>query len=199
MDIGYILFLYIVIVLSAVFHEYAHAYMAFRLGDRTAFHAGRLTLNPFAHLDIFGTVVLPLLLLFTSGAFIGWAKPVPYNPQALSDQKRGSLKVAAAGPLSNIAIALALTLVVRFGGVFGLSGEVLSLLGFVVYINLFLALFNLIPVPPLDGSKILGDLFPRAAMSLERIGMFGLLIALFVGMFLLSPVVSFLFSVLVGI
>lgn len=199
MDIGYILFLYIVIVLSAVFHEYAHAYMAFRLGDRTAFHAGRLTLNPFAHLDLFGTVLLPLLLLFTSGAFIGWAKPVPYNPYALSDQKRGSLKVAAAGPLSNIAIAVVLALVVRIGVMVGFDELVVSLLGFVVYVNLFLALFNLIPIPPLDGSKILGDLFPKAAMAFGRMGMFGLLIALLVGMFLLSPIVSFLFSVLIGI
>ncbi len=199
MDIGYILFLYIVIVLSAVFHEYAHAYMAFRLGDRTAFHAGRLTLNPFAHLDLFGTVLLPLLLLFTSGAFIGWAKPVPYNPQALSDQKRGSLKVAAAGPLSNIAIAVVLALAVRIGGTLGLDELVISLLGFVVYVNLFLALFNLIPIPPLDGSKILGDLFPKAAMAFGRMGMFGLLIALFIGMFLLSPIVSSIFSVLTGI
>lgn len=199
MDIGYILFLYIVIVLSAVFHEYAHAYMAFRLGDRTAFHAGRLTLNPFAHLDLFGTVLLPLLLLFTSGAFIGWAKPVPYNPYALSDQKRGSLKVAAAGPLSNIAIAVVLALVVRIGVMVGFDELVVSLLGFVVYVNLFLALFNLIPIPPLDGSKILGDLFPKAAMAFGRMGMFGLLIALLVGMFLLSPIVSFLFSVLIEI
>ena len=199
MDIGNILFLYIVIVLSAVFHEYAHAYMAFRLGDRTAFHAGRLTLNPFVHLDLFGTVILPLLLLFSSGAFIGWAKPVPYNPHALSDQKRGTLKVAIAGPLSNIAIAVVLAFIIRIGPGMGFDELVIGLLGFVVYVNLFLALFNLIPIPPLDGSKILGDLFPQAAMAFGRMGMFGLLIALFIGMFLLSPIVSFIFSVLTGI
>ena len=92
------LFLYIVIVFSATFHEYAHGFIAYKLGDSTAKDAGRLTLNPFAHIDLMGTVIIPLFLLFYGGVFLGWAKPVPYNPYNLKDQKYGSLKVGIAGP-----------------------------------------------------------------------------------------------------
>ncbi len=197
------LFLYVIIVLSAVFHEYAHALTAYRLGDTTAKDQGRLTLNPLVHIDLFGTVIIPLLLLFTSGIFIGWAKPVPYNPYNLRDQRYGSLKVGAAGPLANLIIALVMGLVVRFlplvsfGGGF-ISPTFLGFLGLVVYINIFLALFNLIPFPPLDGSKIFADLFPRQSQYLSRLGFFGIFFALLFAFWFLPPIANFIFWVITG-
>ena len=115
------LFLYFVIIISAVFHEYAHGLMAYNLGDETAYRAGRLTLNPLVHIDILGTIVVPLFLILTSGIFIGWAKPVPYNPYNLSDPKYGSLKVAAAGPAANLIIALFFGLLLRLSLLFNFS------------------------------------------------------------------------------
>lgn len=201
------LFLYLIIVLSAVFHEYAHALIAYRLGDTTAKDAGRLTLNPLVHLEMFGTVLIPLFLLFTSGIFIGWAKPVPYNPYNLRDQKYGSLKVGVAGPSANLLIALILGLFLRFalGGVFGQLSMVngqwslfFQFLGLIVYINIFLALFNLVPFPPLDGSKIFADLFPRHWRYFEHLGFIGIFIALFLAFFLLPPAAQFIFRVITG-
>ncbi len=199
----YPLFLYIVIVLSAVFHEYAHGWMAKQLGDSTAERMGRLTLNPFAHIDLFGTVIVPLFLVLTSGIFIGWAKPVPYNPYNLRDQRYGNLKVAIAGPVTNILIALAIGLVVRLAPLYQntltfMTDQALGLLGFVVLINIYLALFNLIPVPPLDGSKVLGDLFPRAWGAMQSIGIFGLVIALFLAFFILGPLADFILRLILA-
>ncbi len=198
-SITQIIFIYIVIVLSAVVHEYAHAAMAKHLGDNTAEQQGRLTLNPFVHLDLVGTVILPLLLLFSSGIFLGWAKPVPYNPYNLRDQKTGNLKVAIAGPLSNLAIAIVLGLVFRFvyvaQGSFPIEAQLLS---FIVTVNIVLAIFNLIPVPPLDGSKILSDLFPRAGAAVMRLGFFGIIIALVLAYAILPPITSALFQLITG-
>lgn len=151
------LFLYIIIVLSAVFHEYAHAFAAYSMGDPTAKNMGRLTLNPVAHMDPIGTVLLPIFLLYFVGGFIGYAKPVPYNPYNLSDQKWGETKVAVAGPLSNFFIAIVVALVLRFTELEGFTHIALS---WIVYINIILGLFNLIPIPPLDGSKILTSFYP---------------------------------------
>ena len=158
-EIEFKIFLYLIIVYSAVFHEYFHGWMANYLGDPTAKHAGRLTLNPLKHLDPVGTVLLPLFLLFFMGGFIGWAKPVPYNPYNLRDPKYGSAKVGFAGPLANFLIALLFGIMIRFLALEGFLSIALSL---IVYINIFLGLFNLIPIPPLDGSKILMDIFPRS-------------------------------------
>ena len=154
------IFLYLVIIFSAVFHEYAHGWAAYQLGDTTAKDAGRLTLNPLRHLDPVGTVIIPLFLLFTSGIFIGWAKPVPYNPNNLRDQKYGNLKVGIAGPAANVLIALILGLFIRFFSGYLVITNILPLIFFdflalIAYINIFLALLNLIPLPPLDGSKII--------------------------------------------
>ena len=202
-NIPQIIFTYIVIVLSAVFHEYAHSYAAYKLGDTTAKDMGRLTINPFKHLDPIGTVILPLLLLLSPArAFIGWAKPVPYNPYNLRDQRYGSLKVGIAGPLANIAIAFVLGLFLRFSGFIPgldtLPQTFLLLLAFIVQVNIFLALFNLIPVPPLDGSKILMDLFPGTRELMARLGFFGIFIALFVSFYFLSPIMELLFNLIVG-
>lgn len=197
------LFLYVIIVASAIFHEYAHALVAYRLGDTTAKDQGRLTLNPLVHMDLFGTVIVPLLLLFTSGIFIGWAKPVPYNPYNLRDQKYGSLKVGAAGPGANLIIALALGLIIRFLSLTALGGGIISpmflqFLGLIVYINIFLALFNLLPFPPLDGSKIFADLFPRQWQRLGRLGFFGIFFALLFAFWVLPPIANILFWLIVG-
>lgn len=203
MDPVSLIFEYIIVILSAVFHEFAHAFVAHRLGDNTAKDMGRLTLNPLKHIDPIGTVLLPLLLLFTSGFFIGWARPVPYNPYNLRDQKYGSLKVAVAGPSTNFLIALILGLMVRSYPVNPLFNNInaapfLEFLGFVIYINILLGLFNLIPLPPLDGSKIFMDLFPGARYAISQLGFFGIFLALILAFFILPPITSFLFQLFVG-
>lgn len=197
------LFIYIIIVLSAVFHEYAHAFIAYRLGDNTAKDMGRLTLNPFKHLDPIGTVFLPLLLLWQVGVFIGWAKPVPYNPYNLTDQKRGSLKVALAGPATNLLIALILGIGIRFYPMIapamdGSGTPFFDFLKVVIYINIFLGLFNLIPLPPLDGSKIFMDLFPRQQHTIAQFGLFGIFFALIIAYFILPPIANVLFWIFTG-
>ncbi len=180
------LFQIIVLLFSVVIHEVAHGYTAEWLGDTTARDAGRLTLNPVAHLDLFGSFILPLLLIITGSPVIfGWAKPVPYNPAHLwRDMKYGPLKVALAGPATNAVIAVVLGLVLRFAGGY-LSETALALLGFVVFLNLLLALFNLIPIPPLDGSKIM-TLFlpPRYSFAVQGAGLAGIVfVFLFLALF----------------
>ncbi len=197
------MFLYIIIVISAVFHEYAHGFVAYYLGDPTAKNAGRLTLNPLVHIDLFGTVILPLFLLFTGGIFIGYAKPVPYNPDNLRDKKYGSLKVAIAGPSSNLFIALAFGLFLRF-----FSGSILtsaivppifvSLMALVTIVNIALAFFNMIPFPPLDGSKVFFDLFPRYWSRVMNLGFSGLILALLVAFFVMPKLISLTFWFIVG-
>ncbi len=157
MDAGTIIFIALLII-SVIFHEVAHGYMANLLGDPTAKLQGRLTLNPFPHIDLFGSVLLPAFLVLSGSSILfGWAKPVPYNPYNL---KRGGrfaeALVAFAGPLANIAIALFATLLFKLGVISGAIAHIL------VYMNLFLALLNLIPFPPLDGSKILPSLLPAS-------------------------------------
>ena len=203
MDIQSVLFLYIIIVISAVFHEYAHGLVAYYLGDPTAKNEGRLTLNPLVHMDLFGTVILPLLLLFTSGFFIGYAKPVPYNPDNLRDKKYGSLKVALAGPLSNLFIALVLGLFLRFFAQLILTNSVIppilsTFIAYIVITNIWLALFNMIPFPPLDGSKVLYDLSPKLGVRVMNLGASGIILALLVAFFLLPSLISLVFWVIVG-
>ncbi|MFA5173065.1 MAG: site-2 protease family protein [Candidatus Paceibacterota bacterium] len=196
-------FTYLVIIVSAIFHEYAHGLMAYELGDDTAKRAGRLTLNPIPHLDPFGTIILPLLLLFSSGIFIGWAKPVPYNPYNLSDKKYGSLKVALAGPAANLSIAAVFGLFIRFVAPFLVSYGLLSanaifFLELVVYTNIVLAVFNLIPIPPLDGSEIVAVLFPKYFRHFLKLGYIGIFIALLVAFVFISPISEAIFYLLIG-
>ncbi len=198
-----VLFLYIVIVISAVIHECAHGATAYYLGDPTAKDAGRLTLNPLVHMDLFGTVILPVFLLLTGGIFIGYAKPVPYNPDNLKDKKYGSLKVALAGPLSNLFIALVFGLFLRFFSGTILANEVipptfLSFITTIVIINIALALFNLIPFPPLDGSKVLYDLSPKLGVRVMNLGASGIILALLTAFFLLPTLIDLVFQALVG-
>lgn len=197
-----IVFSIVVLVMSVVIHEVSHGFVAHYLGDPTARFEGRLTLNPASHIDPIGSIVVPLLLFFTSaGVMFGWAKPVPVNPYNLRG-RHGEAIVAAAGPLSNVCLALIFGLFIRFA-----SGIVpyafVHIATMIVIINIVLAVFNLVPIPPLDGSKILFSFLPPSAFEikafLERYGFF---IVLFFIVFLwqfLSPVIGFVFSLLTGI
>jgi Zn-dependent protease len=195
------IFLIIVLILSAVFHEYMHGYTAYRLGDPTAKNAGRLTFNPIKHLDPFGSVILPLMMvLFGSSFLFAWAKPVPYNPYNLSDRKYGDAKVSLAGPLANLTLAVVFGLIIRFAPI--ASPTFNGLLSLVVYVNLFLMVFNLIPIPPLDGSKIVSVfLSPENKIKYLALEKYGLLMVIpFVILFgdwIVKPV-HFLFGLIVG-
>jgi Zn-dependent protease len=198
--------------MSAVVHEVSHGLAALWLGDPTAKFMGRLTLNPISHLDPFGSVILPLLLVITgSSFFIAWAKPVPYNPYNLRDQKYGPAVVGAAGPLSNVIIAVVFGFALKALLITGNVSADFSSFTFVVFyyvilINLMLAFFNLIPFPPLDGSKLLFALFPireETKMYLEQYGFFLLIpfIIIFsgpIGM-LIRSIQTVFFRVVVGI
>ena len=142
-------------------HEVSHGFMAFSLGDRTAEREGRLTFNPIKHFDFIGSFVVPLLTINTPFAF-GWAKPVPYNPHNLRDQVWGEAKVAFAGPGSNLFIAFVFSIIIRLGnaGTIMLSPAVIQILVWIIIINLSLAVVNLIPLYPLDGSRILFTVLP---------------------------------------
>lgn len=153
-------FLIAVIIFSAVIHEIMHGVAADKLGDPTARLQGRLTLNPLPHLDPLGSIIIPITLALSGASiFFGWAKPVPYNPYNLRPGRFSEAIVAGAGPLSNLGIALITALIMRFAP---LSGDVTAVLFIIVVVNIMLFLFNLIPVPPLDGSKILSSILPHS-------------------------------------
>ena len=197
------IFVVIILIMSVVIHEVSHGYAALALGDPTAKYQGRLTLNPIFHLDPIGSFLVPLLGYFAGGFIIGWAKPVPFNPYNLRNQKWGEAIVALAGPLANIVLAVVFGLVIRFvPDVAMITPSFLGLAGYVVFINITLAVFNLIPIPPLDGSKILFAFLPYKWQSLrESFEKYGLiLVFVFVFFFwpVVSPIISYLFTLLVG-
>lgn len=177
------------LLVAVVFHEVAHGWVADQLGDSTARSMGRLTLNPLAHIDPFGTVLMPLLLAVTTGFLFGYAKPVPVNFWNLRDPKRDMVKVAAAGPAMNIALAIISALLYRLlvgGGLIYAIGPLPlgAMLEMSVWLNVLLAAFNLIPIPPLDGGRILVGLLPdEQSDMLSRIEPFGMFIILFVMLF----------------
>ena len=196
----------LILVVSVVVHEVSHGVVADRLGDPTARFAGRLTLNPLKHLDPLGSILVPLTLVVSGAPFVfGWAKPVPYNPYNLSDRRWGPALVGLAGPLSNISLAVLFGLAIRWGDT---GGPFLQALGpifvLIIFINLVLALFNLIPIPPLDGSKLVYALLParylRAYAQLETFGFIIVIGLLYVfGGQLLSRPVTLLFRLITGI
>lgn len=199
MDFSTLLFFFVIIIPSAIIHEYAHGAIAAQLGDDTAERAGRLTLNPLAHIDPFGTLILPLMLLASGSGFLfAYAKPVPYNPYNLRNQKWGPAAVGAAGPLANIAVAVAFGMMVRILP----PSTFTAFLALVTYANVLLAVFNLVPIPPLDGSKLLLAVIPdrywQFKEQLERYGLLLLFFFIFFGFQIIVPVIQFLFRAIVG-
>jgi len=192
---GQLLLFFPVLLFSVVVHEYAHARVALSQGDRTAAMLGRITLNPIPHIDLLGSIIVPIVLWLSPGGFlIGWAKPVPVNPRNFRNYRRGDILVSAAGVAANFALAVVFTLMVvvinRLVGVVGESVlEPLKLLrymaAFGIYINLLLGVFNLFPVPPLDGSHLLYHMLPpRLGARYREFGRFGIGILF---LFLLVP------------
>ena len=196
----------VILVFSVVLHEVAHGRVALWKGDTTARDAGRLALNPISHIDIFGTIIFPLLLLLTrSGILFGWAKPVPVNPWRFSDPKKDMALVGAAGPASNFLLAVVAGILIRLSiGSLGVNNALIQALSFAVSINLVLAFFNLMPIPPLDGSRIIMAFLPQElAESYARIERFGFIIIFalfFLGVFhrVIFPIVYVFFNLIVG-
>jgi Zn-dependent protease len=209
-DLALTTFTIVVLILSVIMHEVAHGYAASRLGDPTARLAGRLTLNPLAHIDLFGSILIPALLVFTNaGVLFGWAKPVPYNPFNLKNQRWGEAIVGFAGVATNLLLALFFAAIARVATTNGLA-MFASLAAIVTFVNLSLGLFNLIPIPPLDGYTVLrGILPPRLALSFRDLeqrvygnSIFTRLIVIFIFVYFLSgpfyTLIEWIFRLLIG-
>lgn len=189
MDIQIILVSFVVLILSIVIHEISHGSMANQLGDNTAKNQGRLSINPLKHIDPMGTIILPLFLfLINSPILLGWAKPVPVNFNNLIDKKWGALKVSLAGPGANLSVALVCALLIRF--VPFLPESLVLILSLAVIYNILLALFNLIPIPPLDGSHILFAFMKNHKVQ-DFLYRFGFVILIFI--LFLTPFLDFLY------
>jgi len=201
MQIADTIFVLAILIFSAIVHEVMHGVAAEWLGDKTARYAGRITLNPISHLDPVGSILLPLVLsLSRSPILFAWAKPVPYNPYNLRPGRWSEAIVAGAGPASNLVIALVCGLIIRLGV---LGPDIGGVLFLVVVMNVMLCVFNLVPIPPLDGSKVLAALLPRGLAhqygkwraTLEMNPMIGMMIILFLVIGLGSYYSSFIYSV----
>lgn len=186
----------IVLIISVIVHEVAHGAVAERLGDPTARDAGRLTLNPIPHIDLFGSIIIPALLVLShSPVVFGWAKPVPYDPRNLKDPKSGAMKIALAGPLTNLGIAVVFGIALRIAIAAHLEQFFLPLVVIVV-VNLMLGIFNLVPIPPLDGSKLLGL---EGNQALQQFGPFLLIMFLLWGGGIVVSIVQFVSRLIVGV
>jgi Zn-dependent protease len=168
LDISSLLLAFAVVLASLTVHEWAHAWTADRLGDPTARMLGRVSFNPMVHIDLIGTILLPLIGMLSAGVIFGWAKPVPVNISRLPHPKRDFMIIAAAGPASNIAIACLAAAVFHGIGGWGALSEIrlASVLVTAVSINVLLAVFNMLPVPPLDGGNVLAGLLPDSFAGL---------------------------------
>lgn len=197
------IFYIVVILYSVTIHEVSHGLMANSMGDTTAKNLGRLSLNPLKHLDPFGSVILPFFLFITTGFAFGYAKPVPYNPDNLNDRKYGPVKVAMAGPASNFILAILFGLTLRFMPDVFSTSLVPELFSRIVFINLVLAVFNMFPVPPLDGHWLLMTFLPARFNALKvymyKNSFFIFPIFLIIFMFFVSPIISLLFKLITGI
>lgn len=200
-----------VLILSIVLHEMAHAYAANALGDPTARLRGRLSGNPLVHMDPIGSVLVPAFLFLTNAGFLfGWAKPVPYNPYNLRNAKWGEAFVAAAGPAVNILLAVIFAVLIRLAPALGLPYSFTDIASYIVYINILLAFFNMIPFPPLDGSKIIAAFLPlkgkmayqNFVMKVESLGIFATFLFIFIMINLLwtpfSHLVGSVFTLMTG-
>lgn len=191
----------IILIMSVVIHELCHGYAADLMGDPTPRLQGRLTLNPFKHLDPVGSFIVPVITSL-SGFTFGWAKPVEWNPYNVKNKRLGEFVIALAGPASNILIAVVFGLLIR-AQVFGAS--FVQLAAYIVLVNLILAVFNLIPVPPLDGSKVLFSFFPQTQAFQNfryKFESYGLILIFVVAFFLwqfVAPIVTPLFRLIVGV
>lgn len=199
-----------VLIFLVIIHEVSHGLMAYRLGDNTAKEAGRLTLNPIKHLEFFGSFLVPFLFIITGSSFIlGWAKPVPFNPYNLKNPKRDGALIALAGPVSNFLIAIVFGLIVRLMVAFmpiatnPILYNVYILLNIVIFVSVLLGFFNLIPIPPFDGSRIvlafLRGEAERFWLKMENYGTLLIIILLFGGgLNLLYPLVVSVYSLIAG-
>lgn len=200
-----------ILIMSVVIHEVSHGYAASFLGDQTARYQGRLTLNPLKHLDFMGSFLVPSIAYFLGGFIFGWAKPVPYNPYNLRPGRWSEAIVAAAGPAANIILALTFGLFLRMSmatnpassGASWASPAFIQITSVIVFINILLAIFNLMPIPPLDGSKLLFAAFPDKFYQMrgffER---YGLVLVIFFIFFLwqfIFPIIIWLFRLITGI
>lgn len=189
----------IILIMSVVIHEVSHGYAARALGDSTAEYEGRLTLNPLKHLDPVGSFLVPLIS-YQFGFIIGWAKPVPYNPYNLRSGRWSEAIVAGAGPLSNICIALIFGIILR---AVPLGEAALTIVATIVLINIVLAVFNLVPIPPLDGSKLLFALFTDKMSQMrnffERHGFVLIILFIFFGWQFIAPISTLIFSTITGL
>jgi Zn-dependent protease len=204
---------YVVLLFSLSFHESAHAWMAWRLGDDTAKNLGRVSLNPIVHIDPIGTLLFPLIQIFTNVPLLGWAKPTPYNPANFRrdvSMRKGHMLVAAAGPVSNFLLALFFTgillVIIKLGLVDSEQDFLLHLMTLGIELNVLLAVFNLIPIPPLDGSKVAsfglpGDLGERYDRIVGPYGFMILMLLLISGAFayVVYPVQQFIVGLLYGL
>jgi Zn-dependent protease len=200
MDIVATIFLVVIIIFSAIIHEVMHGYAADWLGDHTARYAGRLTLNPIPHIDPIGSILLPLVLALSgSPIFFGWAKPVPYNPYNLRPGRFSEAIVAGAGPASNAVIAILFGFIVRFN----IDPTLADFFFLIVVVNVMLCIFNLIPIPPLDGSKVLEALLPRSLQygygrwrrQMERNPILGMVIVLAIILLLGGAFSAFIYDI----
>lgn len=205
MDLFITIFSLIILLFSVIIHELSHGYVAYSLGDPTAKYEGRLTLNPLKHLDLFGSIILPLLLFIAGSPFLfGWAKPVPINPYNFTDKKYGEIKVSAAGPASNLALAIVFGLILRFipSQILFANQGVTIALSYIVAINIWLCIFNLIPIPPLDGSWILFSFLPAGMQNvknfLRQYGIVILVLLILFGGTAWSVIISVLFQLITG-
>lgn len=204
MDTITTIFYIVILIFSVIIHELAHGYTADYLGDPTPRLQGRLTLNPIPHLDLFGSIILPALLVLSGTGFVvGWAKPIIYNPFNIKNRRVGAILIAIAGPLSNILLAVIFGLTLRFVGV-DLPQAVQVIFSAIVIINIILAIFNLIPIPPLDGHHVLFSLLSDRGVGgqvknfLKRYSLMLMLIIIFFVWKILFPVVIWLYILITG-